>query len=85
MASSMIGTRLNSEVVEQLQKRADAEGKKVSEVVRELIISGLAKGSEKDQGAAGADIVVWLDKLDERLGQALEKQEKENVSAPARA
>lgn len=75
MASSMIGTRLNSEVVEQLQKRAEAEGKKVSDVVRELIISGLAKGKEKNQGAAGTEVLARLDKLDERLSKALEKSE----------
>jgi len=77
MASSMVGTRLNEEVVEQLQKRAAAEGKKVSDVVRELIISGLAKEKEKNQGAGAGEILTRLDKLEKRLGQALEKKEKE--------
>ncbi len=77
MASSMIGTRLNSEVVEQLQKRADAQGKKVSDVVRELITSGLAKGKEKDQGIAGTEVMARLDKLDERLEEVLEKKDKQ--------
>ncbi len=81
MASSMIGTRLNEEVVEQLQKRADAEGKKVSDVVRELIISGLAKAKERDQdagaGIAGSEIIARLDRLDKQLGEGFQKKEKE--------
>jgi hypothetical protein len=81
MASSMVGTRLNEEVVEQLQKKADAEGKKVSDVVRELIISGLTQEKTKDQHAgvagAGGKLMERLDQLDERLERALEKKAKE--------
>jgi hypothetical protein len=77
----MVGTRLSGEVIEQLQKKADAEGKKVSDVVRELIIGGLAKGKAKDQdaGVAGSEVIARLDRLDKRLGQVLEKKEKEEA------
>ena len=37
------------------REKADAEGKKVSDVVRELIISGLAKEKQKDQDAGAGD------------------------------
>ncbi len=81
MASSMVGTRLSSEVIEQLQKKADAEGKKVSDVVRELVIGGLANEKHKDQdagaGVAGSELIKRLERLDKRLGQVLEKKEKE--------
>jgi hypothetical protein len=51
----------------------------VSDLVRELIVSGLAKTKEKDQGAAGGEILARFDNLEKRLGQALEKKEKEEV------
>jgi hypothetical protein len=42
MASGTVTVRLPEEVIGQLQKRADAENKKMSDLVRELIIGGLA-------------------------------------------
>jgi hypothetical protein len=41
MASNTVAVRLPDEVLEELQKRAAAQQKKVSDVVRDLIISGL--------------------------------------------
>jgi hypothetical protein len=51
----------------------------VSDVVRELIISGLAKEKEKDQnagaGVAGGEVVARLDKLGEQLELILEQKQ----------
>ena len=74
MASGMVGTRLSEEVLQQVQKKADAEGKKVSDLLRELLMNWLAREPEKDQGAAGGDVVARLDKLVERLEQAVERK-----------
>lgn len=51
MANNTVAVRLPDEVLEELQKRAALQNKKVSDVVRELIISGLtspAGGSENN-------------------------------------
>jgi metal-responsive CopG/Arc/MetJ family transcriptional regulator len=77
MASGTVAVRLPDKVLEELQERATKENKKVSDLVRELIVSGLAKTQGKDQGAAGTEVMARLDKLDKRLGQVLEKKEKD--------
>jgi hypothetical protein len=41
MASNTVAVRLPEEVLEELQRRASVQNKKVSDVVRELIIAGL--------------------------------------------
>ncbi len=79
MASSMIGARLNSEVVERLQKRAEAEGKKVSDVVRELIISGLARSSNTGDGVAGIEMVAQLERLDKQLQHFVWRRHQTNA------
>lgn len=52
MASGTVAVRLPDEVLDELQKRAAAENKKVSDLVRELIISGLqAKQTTNEDNA----------------------------------
>ncbi|NOJ28144.1 MAG: hypothetical protein DA330_09065 [Nitrososphaera sp.] len=75
MASTTVAVRLQDDLLEELQQRATKEKKKVSDLVRELITSGLAKTKDKDQVAAGSEVLARLDKLDKRLAQALEKKE----------
>ncbi|HEY9680465.1 MAG TPA: hypothetical protein V6C86_02640 [Oculatellaceae cyanobacterium] len=41
MASNTVAVRLPEEVLEELQRRASVQNKKVSDVVRELIVAGL--------------------------------------------
>lgn len=41
MASNTVAVRLPDEVLEELQKRAAEQNKKLSDVVRDLIVSGL--------------------------------------------
>lgn len=77
MASSTVAVRLPDEVIEQLQQRATNENKKVSDLVRELIVGGLAQAEKKDQGAAGTEILARFDQLEKQLGQALEKRGKD--------
>ncbi len=81
MASGTVAVRLPDEVLAELQERAEKEKKKVSDLVRELIVSGLAKNKERDQdaaaGVAGSEVVARLDRLDKQLGQALAKKETE--------
>jgi len=50
MASNTVAVRLPEEVLEELQKRANLQNKKVSDVVRDLIISGL-------QAAPGSQVI----------------------------
>ena len=83
MASGTVAVRLPDEVLEQLQTRATAENKKVSDLVRELIISGLQQ-REKPDGATPA-MTGRLDRL-EALGDratkaALKAQFLANMSA----
>src|SRR5271166_275262 len=77
MASGTVAVRLPEEVLAELQERAEKENKKVSDLVRDLIVSGLAKKQDKDQGAAGGEILARFDKLEKRLGHALDKKDKE--------
>ena len=50
MASNTVAVRLPEEVLEELQKRANLQNKKVSDIVRDLIISGLqaVRGSQEN-------------------------------------
>ena len=43
MASATVAVRLPNEVLEELQKKAAAQNKKVSDYVRELIVSDLQR------------------------------------------
>jgi hypothetical protein len=52
MASNTVAVRLPEEVLEELQRRASVQNKKVSDVVRELIIAGLV--NDPASGALGA-------------------------------
>ncbi len=79
MASGTVAVRLPDEVLEELQKRATAENKKVSDLVRELIASGL------QQTGNDPAIINRLDRL-EALGDratkaALKAQFLANMSA----
>ena len=49
MASNAVAVRLPEEVLEELQKRASLQNKKVSDIVRDLIISGLQAGSNSQE------------------------------------
>jgi hypothetical protein len=62
MASNTVAVRLPDEVLEQLQKRATAENKKVSDLVRELIVSGLREQPKNDDdGDDGAKVIEYLE------------------------
>lgn len=80
MASNTVAVRLPNEVLEELQKRAAAEKRKVSDVVRDLIVSGL-----KADGEPATGMIEGLQKL-EQLGllatkAALKAQFLANMSA----
>ena len=60
MASGTVAVRLPDEVLEQLQTRATAENKKVSDLVRELIISGLSEQTGK-ANAETAKVIEYLE------------------------
>lgn len=84
MASGTVAVRLPDEVLEQLQKRATAQNKKVSDLVRELIINGLQQGDSKPIGATPA-LIEHMDRL-EAIGEkptkaALKAQFLANMSA----
>jgi predicted transcriptional regulator len=50
MASGSVSVRLPDEVLEQLDKLAQERKQKISDVVRELIVSGLASEKTGDRG-----------------------------------
>ncbi len=60
MASGTVAVRLPDEVLEQLQKRATAGNKKVSDLVRELIISGLRE-QPRTEDAGSAKVIEYLE------------------------
>ncbi|MBX9685733.1 MAG: ribbon-helix-helix protein, CopG family [Candidatus Obscuribacterales bacterium] len=60
MASGTVAVRLPDEVLEQLQKRATAENKKVSDLVRELITSGLRE-QPRTEDAGSAKVIEYLE------------------------
>lgn len=59
MASGTVAVRLPDEVLEELQKRATAENKKISDLVRELITSGLREQPKND--GDGAEVIEYLE------------------------
>lgn len=59
MASNTVAVRLPDEVIEELQKRATAENKKVSDLLRELITSGLREQPKND--GDGAKVIEYLE------------------------
>lgn len=63
MASTTVAVRLPEDVLEQLQKKAEAENKKVSDIVRELIVTGLKAGGKADDSA----VMARVDKLEETI------------------
>lgn len=63
MASSSVSVRVSDEVLEELTKRASTENKKVSDLVRELIESGLKPGGKADDSA----VMARVDKLEETI------------------
>ena len=61
MASGTVAVRLPDEVLEELQKRATAENKKVSDLVRELITSGLREPPRSDDAGGSAKVIEYLE------------------------
>lgn len=84
MASGTVAVRLPNEVIDELQKIAAAQNKKVSDIVKDLIASGLARQGKSDQGA-DIDLEGKMQAL-EKLGliatkAALKAQFLANMSA----
>lgn len=71
MASGAVSVRLPEEVLEQLDKLALERNQKVSDVVRELIISGLA--SEKTGAREILNRIERLERLATKTGMAAGK------------
>jgi hypothetical protein len=63
MASSSVSVRVPDEVLEELTNRASVENKKVSDLVRELIESGLKAGGKADDSA----VMARVDNLEETI------------------
>jgi predicted DNA-binding protein len=61
MASGTVAVRLPDEVLEQLQKKAAAQNKKVSDLVRELIITGLNEQARMANEEASAKVIEYLE------------------------
>lgn len=61
MASNTVAVRLPEDVLEQLQRKAEGENKKVSDVVRELIVTGL---EEKKTGISSEHERLIIEYLD---------------------
>lgn len=81
MATGTVAVRLPDEVLEELQKRAAAENKKVSDLVRELITSGLQQG-KSEPPAAMMEHLGRLETLGEKATKAaLKAQFLANMSA----
>lgn len=59
MVSNTVAVRLPDEVIEQLQKKAESENKKVSDIVRELILAGL-QGRPSDSEAS-VKVIEYLE------------------------
>ncbi len=77
MASTTVAVRLSDELVAELQKVATAKNKKVSDVVKDLIASGLQPQAEAMPAPATAELMERLD--------ALEKLTRQAVKAAAKA
>ena len=59
MASNTVAVRLPEQVLEELQRLADLQNKKVSDIVRMLIVEGLTKRSSEKN----AEVAERLDRL----------------------
>lgn len=59
MASNTVAVRLPDELLEELQKRAAAQNKKVSDVVRDLIVNGLQSRPAENQ--TDAKVIEYLE------------------------
>lgn len=84
MASGTVAVRLPDEVIDELQKIAAAQNKKVSDVVKDLIASGLARQGKGDQDAI-MDLSAKIETV-EKIGRmatkaALKAQFLANMSA----
>lgn len=77
MASTTVAVRLSDKLVGELQKIATARNQKVSDVVKELIASGLQPVPPPPPPAAAAELIERLD--------ALEKLTKQAIKAAAKA
>lgn len=61
MASGTVAVRLPDEVLEELQKKAAAQNKKVSDLVRELIVSGLREQDRATPEESSAKVIEYLE------------------------
>ena len=61
MASATVAVRLPNEVLEELQKKAAAQNKKVSNYVRELIVSDLQGKGLTTNGDSNAKVIEYLE------------------------
>lgn len=59
MANNTVAVRLPNEVLEELQRRAAVQKKKVSDVVRDLIVSGLQ--SQPADSETNARVIEYLE------------------------
>lgn len=59
MASNTVAVRLPDEVLEELQKRAAEQNKKLSDVVRDLIVSGLQ--SHPTENETNPKVIEYLE------------------------
>jgi predicted transcriptional regulator len=72
MASSAVAVRLNDEVISELQKIAAAQNKKVSDVVKDLITSGL----QRKATAPAQEVIERLDALEKLTTSAIKAAAK---------
>lgn len=84
MVTGTVAVRLPEEVISELQKIAAAENRKVSDVVKDLIASGLARQGKGDQDAI-MDLSAKIETV-EKIGRmatkaALKAQFLANMSA----
>jgi hypothetical protein len=81
MASNTVAVRLPEEVLSELQRVADLQNKKVSDIVRALIVDGLMKpGGDKN-----LEVIERLDRLEQLIliasKAAIKAQYLANLSA----
>ena len=63
MTSTSVSVRLSEQVLEKLTEQAKAGNKKVSDLMRELIESGLKQGGKAD----GSAVIARVDQLEEAI------------------